>query len=360
MRLIPIRSCVPGMRLGKSIFNEEGVVLLNRHAELTQSLIGRLQHLGIDYVYIEDPLTDDIQAEDPISEETRRRALGELRTQFRSFMEQGSRPKLSRPVLGKTFGSVMKMIIDDLSEHQETMIMLMNMNVWSQYLYQHSLNVSIYSTMLGMASGYSRDELMTLGMGALLHDFGKTQIDLALLDKPGQLTAEEFAEIKRHPELGFKLLKDEPNIPLLAAHCAFQHHERLDGSGYPRGLKGDDIHEYAKWIAIADSYDAMTSHRPYRRAMLPHQAMEALFSGVGHWYELSKVTMFRDHVALYPLGLTVKLNTGERGVVASIDSRAPQRPIVRIVETADGEKLSSPYEIDLAEKLTVFIVEVDQ
>ncbi|MEC0212218.1 HD-GYP domain-containing protein [Paenibacillus ehimensis] len=360
MRLLPTRSCEPGMRLGKCIYSEEGVILLNEGVELTGGLIGRLERLGIDYLYIADKATEDLKIEEPLADETRIRALTEIRTHFRSFMENESRSKFSKNhVLGRSFGNVMKMIIDDLNEKQGTAIMLLNMNVLNNYLYQHSLNVCIYATMLGMVSGYNKDELMALGLGALLHDIGKTKINLEIIKKPGPLTPEEFEEVKKHAEIGFRLLKDEPNMPLLSAHCAFQHHERENGSGYPRGITGKDIHEYAKWIAVADSYDAMTTHRPHRLAMLPHQAMEVLFAGVGTLYDQRKVAMFRDNVAIYPLGLTVTLSTGEQGVVVNINPAVPQRPVVRVLIDAYGQVLGQPYEIDLAEKLTVFIDHAD-
>ncbi|MEK8127450.1 HD-GYP domain-containing protein [Paenibacillus filicis] len=361
MRLLPTSACQAGMRLGKCIFSEEGIVLLNVGAELTEPLIQRLQQFGVDYLYIADPATDDVQVEDVISDATKTRAIQEIRTQFRTFMEKNSAPKVSKGhVLGRAFGNVIKMIIDDLSENKPgTLIMLSNMNVMNNYLYQHSLNVCIYVTMLGMVNGYTRDELTTIGMGALLHDIGLTKVSPDLLNKPGKLTPQEYEEIKKHPELGFKILKDEPNMPLLSAHCAFQHHERENGSGYPRGILGKDIHEYAKWIAVADSYDAMTSHRAYRKAMLPHQAMEVLFAGVGTLYDQKKVALFRDNVAIYPVGVTVTLNSKEKGVVVGINPAVPQRPTIRVLEDADGQRLTQPYEVDLSEKLTLFIEHVE-
>lgn len=359
MRLMPTRACQPGMRLGKCIFNEDGVVLLNEKVELTSGLLIRLEQLGIDYLYIADAATEDVRVEDAISDQTRMKALAEIRTHFSNFMEMGSRSKLSKgPLLGRSFANVIKMIIDDLSAKPGTLMMLVNMNVLNNYLYQHSLNVCIYSTMLGMVAGYNRDDLMTLGIGALLHDIGLTKINQDLLRKPGELTAEELAEMRRHPEIGFKLLKDEPNMPLLAAHCAFQHHEREDGSGYPRGIKGKEIHDFAKWVAVADVYDAMTTHRAHRLAMLPHQAMEILFAGVGSLYDQKKVALFRDNVAIYPLGLSVKLSSGEQGVVVSVNPAVPQRPVVRIFKDAYGQPVA-PYEIDLSLKLTLFISGVD-
>ncbi|KIL38212.1 histidine kinase [Gordoniibacillus kamchatkensis] len=360
MRLLPTTSCVSGMRLAKPIFNEEGVILLGRHVELSQSLINRLQQLGVDYLYIEDPDTEDVEVEDVLSDETKRRALTEIRTHFGLFMEATAKKKFSRaPTLGKTFGDLMKMIIDDISGHRGALIMLMNMNVLNTYVYQHSLNVSIYTVMLGMANGFNREELMVIGLGSLLHDIGKTKINWQLLQRPGPLSPDEYEEIKKHTEYGYKMLKDEPNMPLIAAHCAFQHHERIDGSGYPRGIKGGEIHDYAKWIAIADSYDAMTTHRSFRRAMLPHQAMEILFTGAGTLYDTKKIAFFRDNVAIYPIGVTVKLNTGVKGVVTDINPSAPQRPVVRVLTDEHNRRISQPYEVDLTKQLTVMIDQVE-
>jgi HD-GYP domain-containing protein (c-di-GMP phosphodiesterase class II) len=360
MRLVATRSCKPGMRLAKCIYNEDGVILLGMHVELSANLIKRLEQLGIDYLYIEDKNTEDVNIDDPISDETRRRALAAIKTNFGRYMEESSKSKFSRgQFMGQSFTAVMKMIIDDLTDNKGALIMLMNMNVLNNYIYQHSLNVSIYTTMLGMAHGYTKDEILTLGLGSLLHDIGKSKINLNLLKKQGEFTPEEYKEVQKHAELGFQILKDEPNIPLIAAHCAFQHHERLDGSGYPRGIMDKDIHEYAKWIAVADSYDAMTTYRSHRHAMLPHQAMEILFTGVGTLYDQKMVALFRDNVAIYPLGITVKLNTGEIGVVVDVNPSAPQRPVVRILADADGQPLTQLYEVDLSKKLTVMIESVE-
>jgi HD-GYP domain-containing protein (c-di-GMP phosphodiesterase class II) len=360
VRLLPTRSCIPGMRLGKCIYNEDGLVLLNERVELSQVLINRLQRLGVDFVYIEDKETEDLHIEDPVTQETRMKALKEIKSQFRMVMEDNSRNKFSKnQFMGKAFSNVINMIMDDLGSREGTLIMLMNMNVLNNYIFNHSLNVCIYATMLGMANGYSREELTTLGLGALLHDIGKTKINQEILKKTGPLTMEEFTEVKKHTEYGFKMLKDEPNMPLLAAHCAFQHHEREDGSGYPRGIQGSEIHHFAKWIAVVDSYDAMTTHRPYRLAMLPHQAMEIMFAGVGTLYDFKMVSLFRDNVAIYPLGLTVKLSTGEKGVVVDINPAIPQRPTVRILEDADRQKVTQPYDVNLSQLLTVFVSEVD-
>ncbi|GKU80207.1 HD-GYP domain-containing protein [Paenibacillus sp. L3-i20] len=361
MRLLPISQCEPGMRLAKKIFSEDGIVLLGDHMELTSRLITRLEQCGVQYVYVEDHRTDDITPPSIISEETFRVAIKEIRTSFREMMDRPNKKKgVTFPYIAQPFKQMMNLIIDDLSNHKDAMIMLMNMGTVDHYLFQHSLNVCVYTTLLGMSSGYSREEVTTLGMGALLHDIGKTQISTDVLKKPGTLSNSEFELMKRHAQMGYQLLKDEPNLPLIVAHCAFQHHERLDGSGYPRGIKGNEIHDYAKWIGLVDSYDAMTTNRVYRSPILPHDAMERLYAGTGTLYEQSMLQQFRDKVAIYPIGISVKLHTGERGIVVDLNSSYPHRPIVRVLNNEAGEQLKAPYEIDLSKQLTMMIVGVNE
>nr|WP_261780060.1 HD-GYP domain-containing protein [Paenibacillus xylanexedens] len=357
MRLVHINLLQPGMKLGKRIYSEEGLVLLSEDVELTERLIRRLKDLGVGYVYIKEAATEDIIVPDMLQEETRRRALVEIKQQFQSM--SGLKTKSRIPHFGKALSGLMNTILEDIGGQKEAMIMLMDMNSSDLDLYNHSLNVCVYTLVLGVASGYSRQQLMEIGLGALLHDIGKTQIDPVVLHKPAKLTDEEFKIIQQHTTYGHRILKDEPGIPLLAAHCALQHHERIDGSGYPFGLKGPQIHEYAKWIALADSYDAMTSNRIYRKSLLPHQAVEVLYTGSGSLYEQRMLEKFRDCVAIYPVGLSVTLSTGEVGVVASIDSRIPQRPRIRVLKNADGQTLKAPYEIDLSTALSVMITGVE-
>ncbi|CAH1200315.1 hypothetical protein PAECIP111891_01662 [Paenibacillus allorhizoplanae] len=361
MLFMPINMCQPGMRLAKNIYNDDGMVLLAVNVELTQRLLDRLFSYGIDYIYIEDARTNDIIQQDVIQDETRSRAVTEIRNTFKKVMEDSNkRGAVNYYDIGRNFRDVMKMIIDDLSAHDGAMVMLNNMNVKDNYLFQHSVNVSIYAIMLGISYGYSRDKLETLGLGALLHDIGKTKVPLGILRKPSQLTPDEFKEMKNHTTYGFNLLKDEPNIPLLSAHCALQHHERINGSGYPRGIQGGEINEFARWIGLVDSYDAMTTTRVYRRPLLPHEAMEQLFAGSGTMYDQSQIALFRDKIAIYPLGITVRLNTGEYGLVSKLNMSVPHRPTIRVLQDEAGTVLKEPYEIDLSSKLSILISEIGE
>lgn len=361
MRLISIQNCKPGMRLARNIYNDEGIVLLGEHVELTETMIRRLEQLGIHRIYIEDPRAEDIVIRENISEETRREALRTIRETFQNYMNEAKQGRMfSNPHLGKDFRRVLDMIIDELKEHEQAMIMLNTIHVSDHYLFQHSLNVSIYAIMLGTALGYTYDQLRVLGLGAMLHDIGKTLVPQEILLKPDKLTEEEMRIMRRHPEDGFRMLKDNPNIPLIAAHCALQHHERLDGSGYPRGMKGDEIHDYAKLLGIVDTFDAMTTHRVYKPAALPHEAVEVLYAGAGRLYDAHMIQLFRDRVAIYPPGTTVELNTGEIGIVVDINASLPHRPVVRIIADENGQELKEPYEIDMSKKLNIVITKVNE
>lgn len=359
MLLLPIQLCQPGMRLGKPIFNDEGLILLNEGMELTPTIVQRLEQFGINQVYIEDPRTDDIVLRDVVSQETRARAVAEVRSTFGRLMDASFRKKSMNGLqLGRTFKPVIDTILDDITSNVDAMMMLANIHASDHYLFQHSVDVCIYAAIMGQASGYSRDELFNLAIGALLHDIGKTQLPDHLLQKPGRLTPEEYEKVKTHTTLGFQMLKDEPNIPLLSAHVAFQHHERLNGSGYPRAIEGEEIHEYARWVGLADSYDAMTTHRVYRKAMLPHEAVEVLYAGAGTLFDRDMVKLFRNKVAIYPLGMLLRINTGEIGVVVDINASTPHRPIIRILYDEVNQPIS-PYEIDLSKVLHLQIVEVN-
>ncbi|MEO3943947.1 HD-GYP domain-containing protein [Gorillibacterium sp. CAU 1737] len=362
MRLVTTRSCQPGAKLGKPIFSETGQVLLGKDVELTERLLVRLEENGVYYVYIEDPLTEDVVIESVISDELRREATQTVRTEFRKMM--GETLKTSRsvnpPDLARSFQPLIHSLIDELMQTPQAMIMLADMHVTDHYLYQHSINVCLYATQLGMSYGYNRNDLYMLSLGALMHDIGKTKISKELLLKPGKLTEAEYEQVKKHAEFGFDILRGMPNIPLLSAHCALQHHERLDGTGYPRGLKGNDIHDFARWVGIVDVFDAMTTHRVYRRAMLPHEAVDILYAGSMNHFDRDKLSWFRDKIAIYPLGIEVTLSTGEIGVVVDLNANIPHRPIVRVIELEESGPVAVPYEVDLSKKLSVMITDVNR
>jgi HD-GYP domain-containing protein (c-di-GMP phosphodiesterase class II) len=356
-----------GMRLGKPIFSEEGQTLLGYQVELTQGLINKLRQMGYQQLYIEDRRTDDIYIEDTLREETRTTVRNQLMRTFQMLQNSRALTIGDRTMLSKTAAHCFSQVNEDLQMHvrpadDTIMLMLMNRSNFSiiEHFFQNALNVCVYATRIGMIEGYSREDLEALSIGAMFHDIGNTQVPQNLLLKASALTSLEYTEVQKHTEYGFQLLKETPGVPLLSAHCALQHHEKIDGTGYPYRLSGTGVHPFAQWVGLLDAYDAMTNPRPYRASLPPDHALEILFTGAGTLYDKSKVEFFRNKVAIYPVGLSVRLSTGHLGIVSRINPTLKQRPVIRVLTNERGEDLRHPEEIDLSRHLHIMIFRIGE
>ncbi|RNB61227.1 HD-GYP domain-containing protein [Brevibacillus gelatini] len=358
MRLKSIHKCQPGDKLARSIYAENGTVLVGAGVELTGRMIERLKNKNINSLYIEDKRTDDIMVDTVISESTRRQAMSIIHDTFRGIQEVPQKWQLlfSDKNLGRQLKQVMSAVADELKGNKSAMNLLADACAFDNYIFSHSFNVALYSTALAINTGCTEKEILDISIGGMLHDIGKMQIPDQILKKPGRLTPEEYEVMKKHAEIGFEMLRRQDDIPLLAAHCALQHHERWNGSGYPRKLKNTEIHPYGRLMAVADVFDALTAHRVYRRGMLPHEAMEVLYSGSDILFDQAYVEALRDTIALYPVGLSVTLNTGVSGVVVDSNKSMPSRPVIRVLVNEEGQELSQPYECDLSKMLSLMIV----
>ncbi len=359
MRLLSTKSLQKNMTLAKPIYNGKGQVLVSEGVPLTPRIIDRLIELGITYVYISDPFTNDIEIKSPISEKTKKEAIQTIEQTFEVIKKGKSLSKVFLfEQLGKKFSFVVRDILEQIKNHKDVISLLSEVSAYDHYIFTHSLNVTIYSLALGVELKLPQRKLEELGMGAMLHDVGKMLVPYEILTKPGKLTNEEYHVIQKHAEDGFYILRNVPNLPLVAAHCAYQHHERLDGSGYPRSLVGENIHYYSRILAITDVYDAVTSNRVYRQAMLPHEGLEILYAGAGTKCDLIMIEAFRRSIASYPTGVTVHLNDCRKGIVIKQNTGTSDRPVIRIIED-NGSRVETPYELDLLKELSVIIVETD-
>ncbi|WP_099159998.1 HD-GYP domain-containing protein [Virgibacillus ndiopensis] len=355
MRLISTKSAKPGTILAQTIYNDNGQVLIQKGVLLTERLLNRLSNQGITYLYIDDELTSDIQVQSAISEKLRKEATDAIKGAFFEIKEKGA---YDRSYLlekkGNQLSSVIERIINEILDRDEALSMLADIFITDDYIFQHSLNVTIYSLAIGTEMHLSRKELSEIGLGAMLHDIGKIFLDQEILQKPNKLSDDEYEIVKSHAQLGYDFLRKNNNIPSVVAHCAYQHHERIDGSGYPRGLTGNDIHKYAKLIGIADVFDAVTSNRVYRDAMLPHEGLEILYAGAVNLFEKEMVVAFKKGVAVYPKGLTVELSDRRKGIVVRQNKSLCDRPVIRII-SEDNKALTKPYECDLSKVVNVMI-----
>ncbi|MGG5252843.1 HD-GYP domain-containing protein [Neobacillus sp. SM06] len=358
MRLVQTATVLEGTLLGKAIYNDKGQILLNEGVKLERKLIKRLIEMGIHYIYIKDQKTEDLAICDPLSMKLKKKAMDSIE---KHFLEIESGKDMSNVLAlekaAKNLKTLVREILFEIKSNQELLVLLSEVYTYDHYIFTHSLNVTMYSLAIGIKLNLPEKDLEVLGLGAILHDVGKMKIPEQILLKPDKLTKEEYEEVKKHAEVGFQILRKIPNVSLIVAHCAYQHHERLNGTGYPRGIKSKDIHYFGKIIAVADVFDAVTSNRVYRQAMLPHEGLEILYSGSETLFDKKIIEAFRQAVAVYPVGITVVLNDGRKGVVSKQNSGVSDRPVVRIIEENGMEV--SPYEINLQAELDLMITACD-
>jgi len=215
------------------------------------------------------------------------------------------------------------------------------------YYISHPVNTMVYAIKIGLRMGYTREKLDELALAALLHDVGMFMIPENIIGKEDSLTESELALIKRHPELGKNLLfKFKDQFPWLA-RAVHEHHERENGHGYPRGIKGNDIAEYAKIIGICDSYEAMTHNRPHKKAIMQFASVRELIETKDVLFSTKILRAFLEELSLYPIGSYVKLNNNAIGLVVDTNKDQPLKPIIKILFDGHGEKVTDEKIIDL-------------
>lgn len=354
MRICRLESIQEGAILGKSIPSADGKVLLGEGVTLTKEYIEKLKKVGLESIYIKDGKLEQLEVELELDDIISDLARNEAVQATKKSMEQIVKGK---PLDSADVYSAINNIVDELVAQDRILVNLADIRTFDSYTFAHSVNVAVLSIIIGIGLGYDQLKLRNLGVGALLHDLGKIKIPKDILNKPGKLTEEEFILVQNHTFDGFQLIRDNKELSILTAHVAYQHHERYDGTGYPRGLKETNIHKFARIVAIADVYDALTADRPYRSRFLPHEACEYIMGSCNTYFDHKLVQTFLKHVAPYPLGTIVILNTGEKGVVVEQNMDFLMRPVIMVFEK-DGQELTRPFQWDLLTNPTLMIKEV--
>ena len=243
-----------------------------------------------------------------------------------------------------------KTLTGSVFRNVDALLSLTSLKNYSEHTYTHSVNVCVLTLAIAYASGVTEDEASVIGVGGLMHDIGKSMIPLEILDKPGPLSDEERKLIMNHPVESERILREMGNMPEAAIAIAGQHHEKVNGSGYPRGLTGDQMHSFASMSAVADVYDALTSPRPYKPGLPPYIALRVVFDGKGTEFDTGVVETFIKSLGIYPVGSFVKLNTSEMGVVTEVNPEDSLRPKVGVIVTKFGKQRASPFPVDLAKE----------
>lgn len=348
MQKISIGNLKTGMKIARSIYDGDGQLLLSKGMLLTAIYIKRLAELQIPSVYIERNIphfninysNDKMIDEDINNERIRISAIQNLSSAFDKCQLTGS---LDTAVIVDTTQE----IVNNILSNPLYLVQATDIRKYDDYTFAHSVNVCTLSTVLGIMCQYTRHQLDELALGALLHDIGKIKISLDILNKPSELDNNEFEIMKTHSEVGFELLRKTTQFSVVPMHVAYQHHEKYDGSGYPRGLVGDNIHEYARIVAIADVFDALTSDRVYKEACLPHIAYEIMMEEGEKHFDKNLLNLFFDNVAIYPLGTAVQLTTGEYAVVTDIQKGFTLKPQLQLIANSNKTLISPTVILDL-------------
>jgi putative nucleotidyltransferase with HDIG domain len=220
---------------------------------------------------------------------------------------------------------------------------------YDNYTFTHMVNVSILTMGQARALGIDGPLLREFGLAALMHDIGKVRTPLEVLNKPDKLTDEEFVIMKRHPVEGAEILRKTPDMPALVPVVAFEHHLRLDGTGYPHGVSRPSLNVGTMLCSIADVYDAMRSQRKYQKAFPTDRILEVMKRNDGKQFDQHLVRRFAQLIGIYPVGNLVRLNSGEVAVVLKVHAPDPARPQVRVVFDRDGQRLALAYDVNLWE-----------
>lgn len=334
MRGINVEELKVGMRIARSIYDDAGRILLTAGTVLNSLYIDKFKSMGIPFVYIEDEIVGPLEVDPIINDEVKVQTVKAIKDVVKSASVQSQVD--IRPV-----SNMVNEILDELKGVSNVLFQLGDPIKADAFLYSHSVGVCVLSILTGKALGLDDLKMKTLGMGAILHDIGKS-IDPG----PG------------HTSIGFEILRGNKELSILVAHVAFQHHERYDGTGYPRQLKMDELHPYAAITGICNEYYNLVSNPNNHLRIHPHQALERIFAEKGKAFDPEIIRAFSTNIAPYPIGATVRLNNGAIGVVIEVFREYPTRPVIKIITNEKGVVQKEFPEINLAEKDELWIKEV--
>lgn len=249
---------------------------------------------------------------------------------------------------------VVEQLVEQTLAQPAASVLLSTMKSHDEYTFYHSVNVCILSIALARLAELPEEELKLLAVGALLHDIGKVRVSTSTLQFPGRLDKEQWAEIKLHPQEGAAaILAAAAPGQEIAAVVAFEHHARYDGQGYPPLAYARPAHFFSRLVSTADTYDALTTRRAYRRAETPNRALRVLLQGSGTMYDPELVQAFIRMIGVYPAGSFLELDGGEVAMVTHHDDDPQAVPHVVVVRGADGVLIDDPEPIDLRQRIIV-------
>jgi HD-GYP domain-containing protein (c-di-GMP phosphodiesterase class II) len=343
MRIVPLSCVREGTRLAKTIYNSKGSILLKAGVVLSEALITRIEENGLYTIYIDDGYSDE-EINELIKPEVRNQAIKAIKETFQNIEKFNSsmkneftsfNDKLKVKGMEKYLQQLKQVsdyIVEDITNSRQLMINLVDIKSIDNYTYEHSLNVAVLSLILGIELKLSKGDLYKLFMGALLHDVGKAFLPKELLSVSfDELNEDQQEQYKNHTLDGYNYLKEHYSLSSHSKVVALQHHEHYDGSGYPRGMSGNFINRMARIVAIANSYDEITSDTVNSPAKPPNEAIEYIMGAAGRYFDFDMANTFVRKIIPYPAGTLVKLSNGQIAVVEKVNPNYPLRPVINIL-----------------------------
>ncbi|QIB70148.1 HD-GYP domain-containing protein [Aminipila butyrica] len=340
----------PGMIVGQTVMNEVSVVpLLQTDQKLTIRYIRRLRALNIPGIYIKTKYSEDIIARGFVDPVLKQRITTDLKSVCRNFVSKSA----ITSQMANTLINVSSSLMDHILSKDEYILNMVEIKTFDNYTYSHCINVASLATLIGIQLGYSRVSLQELTSAGLMHDFGKLEIPIGIINKPSSLTTDEFIVMKNHPTLAVNKLKSSMKISLTVLDGIASHHEKYDGTGYPNGLKGANIPLCGRILAVADVYDALTTARSYRPAWQTKDTLDFMASNSGTHFDPDILNAFFKTISVYPVGTMVRLTDDSIALVIKNTPGCMLDPIIRILSS---KKLTAGMEINLAQTEALHIV----
>jgi len=388
IRRIKLEKAEPGMRLAESVYvaagegsGETSMLAANENAELDEKTIRLLARRKVPTVIVyseTEPVGEEIvikpnapEPEKPrppqkrvvlppssakdlppeevapikeiINEKLKKEAVNSVRQLFNCLGtgETIANKTTAYQVVSNIEGAVND-LIDVISNDPSGLVHIDGLKHYDDYTYHHSLSVAMLCVATGSALGLSSAELLRLGRAAMMHDIGKQSIPIEIINKKSDLTDAEFETIKKHAIMGAINLKNNEIGDIELWNAVMYHHEKVNGTGYPKGLRSEDIPMFSKIISIADVYDALTSYRAYRAPLLPSEAFGVIRRDIGVAYEYRIANAFFSKLELYPINTIIEISDGRLGIVVETDNFYRMRPVIRIWGSTEVVYLAAP------------------
>jgi len=383
MKKISVEELRPGMVYDKPIYVDSSNMLINANTPIKESDIKKLMTWGIIEVETAGSLIRRIEQgverinnkrdrgpEKPSDTDNekkivtdynellkKRKSLIEVHSNARNAVDAAYKAvKNNTPFETRDLEDSVQGIVRLLKENSNIFLFLYGLDEGKDYTLTHSVNVAFYALIIGTALKYSPIKLNDLGLGMLLIDAGMVKLPVYIIHKQSNLTDQEYNQIKTHPLLGYKALKELGKIKETSAIISLQHHEHFDGKGYPRGLRGNDIDEFARIAAIADSYEAQISNRSYRKKVYFYHAMRNLLSSGVNKFDPVILRVFLSRMSVYPIGSIVELNDGSIGIIIGSVPEKPLRPIIKLIFDKDRIRIENTVIISLLTEASLYII----